>query len=74
MQLKHTEQSRQYTFYWSPEGRKLGVYIGTRKQTLAQFRREFPQYARFIGEVYREISDVPVTVAAVSTQEVSDNV
>lgn len=49
---------KQYTFYWSPEGRKLGTYIGTLRQCRTQFKREFPQYARFMGEVYQTEAEV----------------
>lgn len=47
------EVVKQHTFYWSPEGRRLGTYTGTFKQAWKQFRKEFPQYARFKGEIYR---------------------
>ena len=49
---------KQYTFYWSPEGRKLATYTGTLRQCRAQFKREFPQYARFMGEVYRTEAEI----------------
>ena len=49
---------RQYSFYWSPEGRKLGTYTGTLRQCRAQFKREFPRHARYMGEVYTTESEI----------------
>ncbi len=58
MKLRVVQPIKQYTFYWSPEGRKLGTYIGTLRQCRAQFKREFPGHAKFMGEVYRTETDV----------------
>lgn len=53
MQLKQSKPSKGlYAFHWSPEGRHLATYFGTLRECRAQFKREFPQYARFMGEVY----------------------
>lgn len=49
---------RQYTFYWSPEGRKLASYTGTVRACRVQFKREFPRHAKFMGEVYRTETEV----------------
>lgn len=59
MKLKGSKSDvKQYRFYWSPEGRKLGTYVGTLRQARAQFRREFPRHAKFMGEVYRTECEV----------------
>jgi hypothetical protein len=44
---------REYAFFWSPEGRKLTTIIAsTLRNARAQFKRQFPQHAKYMGEVY----------------------
>lgn len=46
---------RSFAFFWSPEGRCLASYRAkTLKEATADFRRDFPQHAKFMGEVYVE--------------------
>lgn len=45
------------TFYWSPEGRPITtIKAKTAKDAFRQFRRQYKQYARFMGEVYTEVN------------------
>lgn len=42
-----------FKFVWSPEGRTLTTIAAKDLKTAkAQFKRDFPPYARFMGEVY----------------------
>ncbi len=44
-----------FTFFWSPEGRPLTtIETTTYKEALAQFRQEFPEHSKYLGEVYVE--------------------
>ncbi len=53
--MAKTERAWQtFDFYWSPEGRKL-ISIKTQyglTAAKAEFKRKFPQHARYMGEVY----------------------
>ncbi len=42
-----------YSFFWSPEGRRLATYeASSLDEAKARFRKDFPQHAKYIGEVY----------------------
>lgn len=42
-----------HTFWWSPEGRPLVTYTDMDTTTArVKFKREYPQYAKYMGEVY----------------------
>ena len=44
-----------YTFFWSPEGRKLfTVKAASIKEAKAVLRKQFPQHAKYMGEIYIE--------------------
>lgn len=44
-----------FTFFWSPEGRKLATYRAKNyKEARTMFRRDFPAHAKYMGEVYVE--------------------
>jgi len=44
-----------FTFFWSPEGRPLViVHAIDIKEARGEFRRQFPQHAKYMGEVYVE--------------------
>lgn len=51
---------KSYTFVWSPEGRPLmtvrddNYQTWTRKQAVTEFKKRFPSYAKYMGEVYIE--------------------
>lgn len=48
---------RTYTFYWAPEGCKLAtIYAVNLRGAKAQFKRECPVHAKYMGEVYAEVS------------------
>jgi hypothetical protein len=45
-----------YTFFWSPEGRKIcTITAATRAKAFAMFREQERKYARYMGEVYFEV-------------------
>lgn len=47
---------KHYRFYWSPEGRCIFECDATSKTAAkAAFKKARPQYARYMGEVYREV-------------------
>jgi len=50
---------KRYTFFWSPEGRELYSLV-TRNYSIAKrnFKREYPTYAKYMGEVYCEVTPV----------------
>jgi hypothetical protein len=42
-----------FTFYWLPEGRPLlTVRAASRTAAKREFKMEYPEYARHMGEVY----------------------
>jgi len=46
-----------YTFFWSPEGRRLGSFrADSVASAKAQFRSVFPEHAKYMGEVYYEVT------------------
>ena len=46
---------KQYTFFWSPEGKKLCVIEAfSLKEAKTEFKQREPQYAKYMGEVYWE--------------------
>lgn len=46
-----------FSFFWSPEGRKLATYKADNiKDARARFRKDFPSHAKYMGEVYVETS------------------
>jgi hypothetical protein len=50
---------RSYAFFWSPEGRRLATYRATsRAEAVASFRRDYPEHAKYMGEVYVEVDGV----------------
>lgn len=45
-----------FAFFWSPEGRCLRSYRArSLDEARAMFRRDFPEHAKFMGEVYVEV-------------------
>jgi hypothetical protein len=41
-----------FSFWWAPEGRKLATYKAKDvKEAKSFFRKDFPQHAKFMGEV-----------------------
>lgn len=46
---------KSFAFFWSPEGRKLATYQAkSLGDARASFRKDFPEHARYMGEVYVE--------------------
>lgn len=46
---------KSFAFFWSPEGRKLATYKArSLKEATASFRKDFPEHAKYMGEVYFE--------------------
>lgn len=44
---------KSYAFFWSPEGRCLRSYkANSLDEARASFRKDFPQHAKYMGEVY----------------------
>lgn len=44
-----------YTFVWSPEGRPLTtISARTYQEAKREFKKAFPAYAKYMGEVYTE--------------------
>jgi hypothetical protein len=51
-----TQQTHLYRFFWSPEGRCVAEITATSLTAAkAAFRRQCPQYACYMGEVYWEV-------------------
>ena len=46
-----------YRFFWSPEGRPMcDITAESRVAACTEFRKQFPNMARYMGEVYIEIN------------------
>lgn len=47
---------RRFTFYWSPEGKKIVSYLATSlSEAQRWFKRDYKtSYAKYLGEVYVE--------------------
>lgn len=47
-----------YTFFWSPEGRKLATYEAKDEAEAKRlFRADHPKHAKYMGEVYVETDE-----------------
>lgn len=48
-----TNKLHDYTFVWSPEGRALiTVTTSSYRTAWAELKRQFPQHAKYKGEIY----------------------
>ena len=57
-----------FDFYWSPEGRRLcTIKADDLSAAKAQFRRDFSEHARFMGEVYI-VQVLPVVTAGLGLE------
>jgi hypothetical protein len=46
-----------FAFFWSLEGRRMVAYKSkTLEDAKALFRKDFPQHAKYMGEVYVEMT------------------
>ena len=46
-----------YRFFWSPEGRPMcDITAASRVDACTEFRKQFPNMARYMGEIYVEVN------------------